>query len=51
MQNPIIGAQFQIFRNFEVAASFKHPHKLVNATIVARTSNFSFPAKNLNLIF
>ena len=37
MQNPRCGAQYQLFGNFEVASSFKHPHKLVNATIVART--------------
>ena len=29
----------------------EHPQEPVNATKVARTSNYNFPAKNLNLIF
>ena len=51
IQNPKFWAQCKFFRNFVVASSSKHQHKLVNATIFARTSNFSFPAKNFNLIF
>lgn len=47
----ILGPNTNSVNIFEVASSSKHPQKLVNATKVARTSNFSFPAKNVNFIF
>ena len=46
-----LGPYTNFLKFFEVASSSKHPQKLVNATKVAGTSNFSFPAKNSNLNF